>query len=86
MDLPVSRQRKYQLRRQKEGRCVICGKPKVSATFCLDHMIATRERLRKLTGAVRRRRSLSYRLSDKVAKTKDKSRNKKLRRARSARR
>ncbi len=80
MDLPVSRQRKYQLRRQKEGRCVICGKPKVSATFCLDHMIATRERLRKLTGAVKRRKSLSYRLSEAVHKSK------KSRRARSARR
>ncbi|MDE3068141.1 MAG: hypothetical protein KGJ60_11400 [Verrucomicrobiota bacterium] len=63
-DLPVSRQRKCQLRRQKEGRCIICGKPLCSAQFCLEHMIAARERLRKRTGAVSRNRgSRSYRLA-----------------------
>jgi len=27
-DLAISRQQKWQLRRAKEGRCVICGEPK----------------------------------------------------------
>jgi hypothetical protein len=62
--LAVSRQRKYQLRRQKEGRCTICGKPKVSANFCLEHLIAVRERLRRVTGAKKRLHSLSYRLAE----------------------
>ena len=61
-DLPVSRQRKYQLRRHKEGKCVKCGKPLCSAFYCLEHMIAAREATRKTLGSVRRNRSLSYRL------------------------
>jgi len=46
-DLPVSRQRKYQLRMQRAGRCTICGKQAISDYYCLDHMKACRERARK---------------------------------------
>ena len=38
-DLPVSRQRKWQLRQSKRGLCSICGAPKAkwSATYCAVH-------------------------------------------------
>lgn len=36
-DLPVSRQRKYQLRKRDEGKCVVCAKPRVNATHCKAH-------------------------------------------------
>jgi hypothetical protein len=33
--LPVSRQRKYQLRREAAGRCRLCGEP--GAPYCARH-------------------------------------------------
>ena len=40
-DLNVSRQRKWQLRKQKENLCEVCGKPAVvtksKRRFCADH-------------------------------------------------
>jgi len=43
-DLPVSRQRKLQLRWKRDGRCVSCGNPKehsgyVHCTACLDKVL-----------------------------------------------
>jgi hypothetical protein len=65
-DLPISRQQKWQLRRAKEGRCIICGEPKVTAWYCLKHAIASRESMRKFCGSVRRTKSLTYRLAADV--------------------
>ena len=56
-NLPVSRQRKYQLRKKKNGLCILCGKPRVTAMHCLEHAIAKRESDR------RRYNSLTYRLA-----------------------
>jgi len=57
-NLPLSKQRKYQLRRAKEKRCIICGSPAVSTEFCAKHMVAhmvrARERMRRRKKAVRR--------------------------------
>ena len=64
--LPVSRGRKYQLRRQKEGKCIKCGQPQAAAFFCLKHLIANREAIRRKAGATRRNRSLSYALEEKA--------------------
>ena len=36
-DLPVSRQRKCQLRHNKSGLCMTCGKPSVFGGRCLKH-------------------------------------------------
>jgi len=69
-DLPLSRQRKYQLRQHKVGNCIKCGRPRCSAMYCLDHMIAAREYLRKRTGAVGRLSSLSYRLEKQLGAAK----------------
>jgi hypothetical protein len=62
-DLPVSRQRKYQLRMRRAQRCIICGEPAVGKTFCLTHMVRKREKGRKRIGARKRLKgALSYRL------------------------
>jgi hypothetical protein len=62
-DLAISRQQKWQLRRAKEGRCVICGEPKVTAWHCLKHAVANREWARKYSGSIRRNKTLTYRLA-----------------------
>lgn len=63
-ELPISRQRKYQMRKRASGMCVTCGQPAVTKNFCLDHSIAHRERHRLYTGATKRYRSLTYELSE----------------------
>jgi hypothetical protein len=68
--LPISRQQKWQLRRAKEGRCVICGEPKATAWHCLKHAIANREWARKYSGSVRRNKTLTYKLASKARKKK----------------
>lgn len=45
-DLPMSRQRKYQLRMKKQGWCTLCGEPAATAAYCLLHAIKSRERNR----------------------------------------
>lgn len=62
-NLPVSRQRKYQLRMQRDSRCTECGEPVTDGSRCLKHLIKARERQRKKNGLKRRYyRTLSYRL------------------------
>jgi hypothetical protein len=61
--LPISRQRKYQLRMQRDGRCTECGEPAIQGSRCLKHLVKARERQRKKRGLKRRyRNTLSYRL------------------------
>jgi hypothetical protein len=61
--LPISRQRKYQLRMQRDQRCTECGEPAVQASRCLKHLIKARERQRKSRGLKRRYYgTLSYKL------------------------
>ncbi len=61
--LPISRQRKYQLRMQREGRCTECGKPAAQGSRCLEHLVKARERQRKKRGLKRRYyNTLSYKL------------------------
>lgn len=62
-DLPISRQRKYQLRMQKASRCTECGAPAIQGSRCLKHLIKARERQRRKRGLKRRYlNTLSYRL------------------------
>ncbi len=60
-DLKISRQRKWQLRKESKGLCSICGEPAISGARCVTHMIANREQQRKLKGCVGRYNSKSYR-------------------------
>jgi hypothetical protein len=63
-DLPISRQRKYQLRMQRDQRCSECGAPAVKGSRCLKHLVKARERQRKKLGLKRRYYgTMSYRLS-----------------------
>ena len=75
----VSRQRRYQIRMERAGRCRICGAPAVTKVFCEKHRqsanVRVRELARKYTGAKRRRLGAeSY--SFKLPKTKPRSLNK----------
>ena len=49
-DLPVSPQRKSQLRNQRDGRCIICGDPELVTKFYCDY----HARCDHLRGAKRR--------------------------------
>jgi hypothetical protein len=62
-DLKISRQRKYQLRMRREGRCTECGETAVAGARCLKHLVRARERQRKKRGLKRRYlNTLAYRL------------------------
>jgi hypothetical protein len=54
MGLPISRQRKYQLRMQRDRRCTECGAPALHASRCLEHLVKARERQRQKKGLKRR--------------------------------
>jgi len=65
--LPVSPQRRYQLRMKRDGRCAICGEPRVGLAFCLKHMVQKRERGRGLIGAKKRSKGArSYRMAQEL--------------------
>lgn len=57
----LSPQRKYALRKIRDGKCKVCGKKLVMAQLCLVHGIAERERRRATNGHKRRyRRAKTY--------------------------
>ena len=58
----VSRQRLWQLRKLREGRCTRCGQPAVLKGHCLKHAVAHREYQRRKLGCKRRLKSKTYRL------------------------
>ena len=65
--LPISRQRKYQMRRQRDKRCTECGEPAAQGSRCLKHLIVARERQRKKRGLKRRYlNTLSYKLQARM--------------------
>ena len=64
-DLPVSRQRKYQLRMKRDKRCTECGAPAAQGSRCVKHLVKARERQRKRHGLRRRYyNTLSYKLQE----------------------
>lgn len=64
--LPISRQRKWQLRQIKRGRCQRCGQQiiKGSKDYCLECMMKMNHHARKKLGHKRHYRSLSWRLQN----------------------
>jgi hypothetical protein len=61
--LPISRQRRYQLRRERDQRCTQCGQPVSKGKRCLKHLVEARERQRRAHGLKRRYyNTLSYQL------------------------
>lgn len=68
-ELPISRQRKYQLRMQRDNRCTECGAEAVQASRCLKHLVLARERQRTKHGLkTRYQNTLSYRLEALAAR------------------
>jgi hypothetical protein len=66
-DLPVCRGRKYQLRMERDGRCIICGESAVGPFYCLKHWVKARERARRRIGAKKRLKGArSYRLEQEI--------------------
>ena len=67
--LPISRQRKYQLRMAQSGRCTECGAKAIAGSRCIEHLVKARERQRKKRKLTKRYyNTLSYRLqTDPVA-------------------
>ena len=61
--LNISRQRKYQMRKKRDGRCTQCGEPAASGARCLKHLVLYREQPRKKQRARRRYDgAMSYRM------------------------
>jgi hypothetical protein len=60
-DLPVSRQRKKQLRWHRDGRCEICGEPCAPYILCVRHAVYRRELAHRQAGCTRRNNTQSYR-------------------------
>lgn len=52
--LPISRQRKYQLRMRRDQRCTECGEAAIVGSRCLKHLVRARERQREKRGLKRR--------------------------------
>lgn len=48
----ISRQRRYQLRREKAGLCRLCGLPISASGYCAEHLEKQRMLCRKTKGAV----------------------------------
>jgi hypothetical protein len=68
-ELLISRQRRYQMRKQRDKRCQMCGGPVITGSFCLLHLTENRERVRKRLGyKLRYNNALTYRLASKEAK------------------
>ena len=66
-ELPISRQRKYYLRKRKQGKCTKCGKPAADGSLCTEHLVQMREYRREKFGLKRRYyKSLSYQLTSKA--------------------
>ena len=51
----MSKQRRYQMRRLRDGKCIFCGRPAVITGKCEEHRqrfnITDREKMRRRTGA-----------------------------------
>jgi hypothetical protein len=62
--LPLSHQRKYQLRKKRDKRCTICGAPAAQGARCVKHLVQAREDQRARFSRRRRYATLSYRLED----------------------
>jgi hypothetical protein len=78
-DLKMSRQRKYQRRMRRDGRCVVCGEKAAGSYLCLKHLVAERERRRRKLGSTRRLMGTkSYRLEKQFARRAKRRRSERL--------
>lgn len=67
--LKISRQRKWQMRKAKEGFCMTCGcRPMVNESRCLECAVTSREANRIIRCSVRRNNSQTYKLQELCGK------------------
>lgn len=65
--LPISRQRRYQLRKDAQGLCIICGQPQSARGLCLAHAIYARERQRERIGCkTRHPNAMTYKIERRL--------------------
>jgi len=67
--LPVSRQRKWQLRQMAKGGCRICGQTAISGGYCLKHLVHEREYCAERFGCKRENLNCKSRLMEKQMET-----------------
>ena len=63
--LPVSRQRKWQLRQMAKGGCRICGQTAISKGYCLKHLVQERDHSASRFGYQRQNQNCKSRLLEK---------------------
>jgi len=63
--LPVSRQRKWQLRQMAKGGCRICGQAAISKGYCLKHLVQERDHSAQRFGYQRQNLNCKSRLLEK---------------------
>jgi len=67
--LPISRQRRYQLRHQAKGLCEKCTAKRVTGTHCLKHAVESRDAAARRKGCVKKYRSIT-RIMERIKKQK----------------
>lgn len=65
-NLPVSRQRKWQLRKMAQGGCRICGQAAISGGYCLKHLVQERDHSAERFGYKRENQNCKSRLMEKL--------------------
>ena len=65
-NLPVSRQRKWQLRKMAQGGCRICGQAAISGGYCLKHLVQERDHSAERFGYKRENQNCKSRLMQKL--------------------
>lgn len=67
--LPVSRQRKWQLRQMAKGGCRICGQVAISKGYCLKHLVQERDHSANRFGYQRQNQNCKSRLLERYLKS-----------------
>jgi hypothetical protein len=67
--LPVSRQRKWQLRQMAKGGCRICGQTAISKGYCLKHLVQERDHSANRFGYQRQNLNCKSRLLERYLKS-----------------
>lgn len=62
-DLPVSRQRKRQLRLKRDGQCIICGRKLVTANHCAFHARAASHHSSKHNRKIRKKKNRELKIT-----------------------
>lgn len=63
---PMSRQLKYQKRKARDSKCIICGKEAVTAVYCKEHIIMHRKKQRIRLGSTKRYRCKIEEVSNEI--------------------